>query len=47
MKKEYMKPQMKVVKLKGRTHLMAGSPAPGDIPLGAPKFNFDDDMQEI
>ena len=43
MKKEYMKPQMKVVKLKGRAHLMAGSLAPGDIPLGAPRYDYYDE----
>ena len=43
MKKEYIKPQMKVVKLKGRAHLMAGSLASGDIPLGAPRYDYYDE----
>ena len=40
MKKEYIKPTMQVVKLNKTAPLLAGSPAPGDIPLGAPGFDW-------
>ena len=40
MKKEYIKPSMEVVKLNKTAPLLAGSATPGDIPLGAPGFDW-------
>jgi hypothetical protein len=41
MKKQYMKPQVEVIEVKGRAQLLAGSGKPDQ--WGAPGLDFDDE----
>ena len=44
MKKQYTKPQVEVIEVKGRAQLLAGSGKPDQ--WGAPEFTLDDDSEE-
>ena len=45
MKKEYIKPQVEVVKLEIH-HMLAASPPGWDGELGAPEFVYDDEYED-
>ena len=45
MKKQYMKPQVEVIEVKGRAQLLAGSGKPDQ--WGAPAFDFDDSEEDV
>ena len=47
MKKQYINPTMQVVILQQTMPIMAGSPLPGDTPLGAPELDETPEMPNI